>query len=344
MAEIWRRCIGRCYSKTLRQLLYAHGKLVSITESKGILVAFIGFVDDDVKSRAERFLSSITNSFEIVLRQNVEVKMGLMPENYAKGKSVSAYQADMLIENARLLVKKKMDNSDELCDSSEKEFEEGTPNLPRKSMDSLEDMIPRTLQKHDKSLVANAYFQGATGHIYSSQKNKNDDEELSVQRVLAATAEEQRLESAWLTSGALSHSRPEKNQVLPQNMSTYNYNGSSMGPMSSKHWEDELNQQIKSLKISDSRLHYNEKISGTIDCSAISPSLLHSNSVAANFDKENLGYDSGSGCNALFCWNTRKPRNVKVKQAAHLRSQRTSRLSLFGQCGKSKTPESKSRA
>lgn len=34
--SIWVHCIERCHSKTLRQLLYAHGKLLSISESEGI--------------------------------------------------------------------------------------------------------------------------------------------------------------------------------------------------------------------------------------------------------------------------------------------------------------------
>lgn len=33
--NIWVHCIERCHSKTLRQLLYAHGKLLSISESEG---------------------------------------------------------------------------------------------------------------------------------------------------------------------------------------------------------------------------------------------------------------------------------------------------------------------
>lgn len=33
--SIWVHCIERCHSKTLRQLLYAHGKLLSISESEG---------------------------------------------------------------------------------------------------------------------------------------------------------------------------------------------------------------------------------------------------------------------------------------------------------------------
>lgn len=41
----------------------------------GVLVAYIVFRDKDIKSRAERFVSSITNSFEIVLRRNTEVRI-----------------------------------------------------------------------------------------------------------------------------------------------------------------------------------------------------------------------------------------------------------------------------
>lgn len=35
LGEIWRRCIQRCHSKTLKELLGVHGKLVSITEHEG---------------------------------------------------------------------------------------------------------------------------------------------------------------------------------------------------------------------------------------------------------------------------------------------------------------------
>lgn len=51
----------------------------SMALDAGVLVAYIAFRDVDVKSRAEGFLSSITNSMEIVLRQNVEVRLGLVP-------------------------------------------------------------------------------------------------------------------------------------------------------------------------------------------------------------------------------------------------------------------------
>lgn len=38
--DVWARCIERCHSKTLRQLLDAHGRLVSISEVEGKLINF----------------------------------------------------------------------------------------------------------------------------------------------------------------------------------------------------------------------------------------------------------------------------------------------------------------
>lgn len=33
--DIWMKCVDKCHSKTLKQLLYSHGKLLSISEVKG---------------------------------------------------------------------------------------------------------------------------------------------------------------------------------------------------------------------------------------------------------------------------------------------------------------------
>ncbi|CAH8353890.1 unnamed protein product [Eruca vesicaria subsp. sativa] len=78
--DIWMKCVDRCHSKTLKQLLYSHGRLLSISEVKGILVAYIAFGDREIKLRAEGFVRSITNSIETVLRRNVEVRMILLSE------------------------------------------------------------------------------------------------------------------------------------------------------------------------------------------------------------------------------------------------------------------------
>ncbi|KAJ4795682.1 DNA polymerase III subunit gamma/tau [Rhynchospora pubera] len=84
LGEIWRRCIEKCHLKTLRQLLFDHGKLVSINEDEGVLIACIAFEDSEIKSRAERYLSSITNSIETVLKRNVKVRMGVMSDSITR--------------------------------------------------------------------------------------------------------------------------------------------------------------------------------------------------------------------------------------------------------------------
>ncbi|KAL3613214.1 hypothetical protein CASFOL_042905 [Castilleja foliolosa] len=81
LIDIWLKCIEKCHSKTLRQLLSSCGKLVSISETKGGFVAHIAFKNGNIKTRAENFLSSITNSFEIVLQTNVDVKL-ILPQDY----------------------------------------------------------------------------------------------------------------------------------------------------------------------------------------------------------------------------------------------------------------------
>ena len=43
--EIWRMCIEKCRSETLRQLLFAHGQLLSISEVQGTLTAVNSLLD-----------------------------------------------------------------------------------------------------------------------------------------------------------------------------------------------------------------------------------------------------------------------------------------------------------
>ncbi|XP_047945482.1 protein STICHEL-like [Salvia hispanica] len=81
LVSIWLLCIEKCHSETLRLLLHSYGKLVSISEMKGGFIAHIAFEDSDIKTRAQGFLSSITNSFEAVLRRNVEVKLSLQEDS-----------------------------------------------------------------------------------------------------------------------------------------------------------------------------------------------------------------------------------------------------------------------
>ena len=134
----------------------------------------------------------------------------------------------------------------------------------------------------------------AEGHIErSSTKERN--QEIPIQRI-DSIIHEQRLETAWLqiaekgTLGSISRLKPEKNQILPQE-GTYRQNqvesANSVG-VPSQHWEDELNHEIKVLKINDRRALQKDPIGKRVDHYPISPSSLHGSSFVSNFNKESM--------------------------------------------------------
>ncbi|XP_077231606.1 protein STICHEL-like [Tasmannia lanceolata] len=357
LQEIWRMCIERCHSKTLRQLLCTHGKLVSISEAKGVLIAYIAFGDQDIKSRAERFLSSITNSLEVVLRHNVEVRIGIMPDGEnptigIKSHDLPVPKSGKEMEMIGLMDNEVKRNYSKLSGSSDQDLHKESIKLPRKSFSKSEGKLQGTLDSGDVTLVMDENFQMASLPVFSAEEKmevcntKEKNEEILMQSTIAAI-DEQRLESAWLqvsekgTPGSVSRIKPEKNQILPQDGISRPNEMASICP---KHWEDELNSEIKALKLNDRQSQQKDQSSKRVDHNAMSPSLLHSNSLAAKFDKKNLGYESGPGCNGLLCWKTRKPPYTgKVKQGTRVRSHKPGRFLWFGHCGKSKASDKRIR-
>lgn len=213
------------------QLLYAGG-----------FVAHVAFGDRNIKTRAEGFLSSITNSFEIVLRHNVEVKMILLPD------SSSQKQTD---KNVVINQDNKSTRSNTaVCNS-----------------DQMEPSVSKESKKSD----------------------------IPVKRI-ESIIHEQRLETAWLqamekgTPGSMSRLKPERNQVLPQDGIYASNELESMTSVDAplQHWEDELNHEIKALKINDRMAPQKEQIAKRADHYPISPSLLHNSSFASNFTKDNM--------------------------------------------------------
>ncbi|KAK1310310.1 hypothetical protein QJS10_CPA08g00969 [Acorus calamus] len=272
LEEIWRECIARCHSTTLRQFLYTNGKLVSVTEVEGVLVAFIAFNDGDAKSRAERYLSSITNSIELVLRHSVEVRIGVMPvtmSNTVPNYSTKQIEASMA-----------MDEVFSISCSSNDEPNKESPTLPRKSFTGSRDKA-KTI--HDTR--GNLRLGGATFPLEGYNESLDM---MSLQRASPAV-DEKKLESAWIqvaekgTPKSVSRFKPERNQVSPQDGIV----SSTALVISSKNWE-EVNQEIKALKIDDRWDQWEEQSRGRTVHRPMSPSFLHSNSFTINLDNENL--------------------------------------------------------
>ncbi|XP_039045904.1 protein STICHEL-like isoform X2 [Hibiscus syriacus] len=347
--DIWAKCINKCHSKTLRQLLHAHGRLLSLTENEaGVLIAYLAFADGDIKSRAERFLSSITNSIEIVMRRNVEVRIILLAD---VGVSLNNHANPVEMPDSLQQVETATGIGSERK-AIPKNVLDGLSSLDLHSKGSFGDLEGklRGLQDYSnyssQSIVRTPELLAEGKDDLDSSKESRQD--IPMQRI-ESIIREQRLETAWLqaaekgTAGSLSRLKPEKNQVLPQEV----YRQSNLGSInssafSSQQWDEELNQELKILKTNDVQEVQKDQIGRRADHYPMSPSLLHN----SNLSKENIGYESGSGtrgCSGLFCWNNSKPpRRGKVK-GTPVRSCKTRQFSLFGECGKSKKIQNKSR-
>ncbi|XP_024310617.1 protein STICHEL-like 1 isoform X1 [Brachypodium distachyon] len=308
LVKIWRNCIEKCHSKTLQQLLSDHGKLASIKECEGYLLAFIAFEDSTIKSRAQRFVSSIRNSMETVLRCNVEVIVGLMPEFLA----------------SRLKLEVGMDEkveSDVLSCLTNSERRKEILNPPRCSGYSEE--IEKNLEKCSSASAAGGEFRRDITEG-NTEMRRTRGQEVLVGRSKPVTIEEQRLESAWLeavekhTPGV----RPEKNQVVPQIGGGQYHRKSSMATVvPSRNIDKDLSNGLKALKISDSHGPQKGQNVQIENGFVISPSLLHSNNESANCDNESVVSESGApGCHGLFpCWKTDKSKRNKAKRQTRLK-------------------------
>jgi len=296
LTRIWRKCIENCHSKTLRQLLYDHGKLASVKECEGTIVAFIAFEDNDIKFRAQRFISSIRNSMETVLKCNVEVRICLMQEFLAGGLKHETYPDETA-------------ESDVLSCSTNSERRKGSLNLSGAG----------AVQSSNVPMIISDENSGM---------HRTRGQDVSVEQLKLSALDEQRLESAWLqaaekpTPGMLSQARPERNQILPQNGGQHHGRSSMATIVPSKHVDKDLSNELKALKISDSHGPHKGQNVQMENGYAISPSLLHRNNHLANCDNESVVSESGApGCHGLFpCWKTEKTKRRKGKGQTRLRS------------------------
>lgn len=159
----------------------------------------------------------------------------------------------------------------------------GISYLPGKSIGHSDSSV--TAEDFLVARIPSISVEGKNDSCLSEDQGQLD----STQSFPRTAADEQKLESAWLqaaekyTPEIISHSRPEKNQVLPQNGVIYqNNNQSFLGPAAtSKNKVDELKHEIQALKVSYAEGGHKGQIGGAGQC-VVSPSLLHSNTTNAD--------------------------------------------------------------
>jgi hypothetical protein len=213
-------------------------------------------------------MSSITNSIETVLRCNVEVRVGLLPELISAGLTLEAVPKGIRTE------------SDLLNCSSNSDWLKGALNTSRRSLDC--DEVKRELGLQPASLAS-----------LNSGISKARGLEVPLQMSNMSMVDEQRLESAWLqavekyTPGMKNQARPDRHQVLSQVVGSPYQRRSSMAlVVPSSQADEDLAHEIKALKIIESYRSRKDRREQSETGYAISPSKLHGIDYLENCDNE----------------------------------------------------------
>lgn len=262
----------------------------------GAFVAYIAFGNRDIKIRAERFLSSITNSFEIVLRQNIEVRLILLPDSDTSINSERRVVLPDPIAQKQMHktevtnAESKVIYSNEMYGYSDIDSYQEPSKVSRGSFNDSEGKLARSFESAAESP---ALLVEGNGRMNGTKERKPV---APVQRI-ESIIHEQRLETAWLqtaekgTPGSMSRLKPERNQVLPQDGIDHqnHMESTNLTSLTSQHWEDELKDELKALKIIDGKEAFQkDQVGKRVDHYQMSPSLLHNSGYISTFSKENM--------------------------------------------------------
>ncbi|XP_039802503.1 protein STICHEL-like isoform X2 [Panicum virgatum] len=280
LGQIWIRCIENCHSKTLQQLLLDHGKLVSIKQFEGHAIAFIAFEDCEIKSRAQRFLSSITNSIETVLECNVEVKMGPQAELIDGELTSEAGPKVRRVESDVLVCSPNSDRLKGIVNSSRRSFDH--PDEGNKESEKYKNTPCADERMHSISVTLNSGIPKVRGLEVPTQASKE------------SINGEQRLESAWLQVSEkhtpdLVNEAKHRHQALSQVVESQYQRKSSMSlGFPSSLADENLAHEIQALKIVDSYGSRKHQSGRSENGFSISPSKLHRKDDMADCDKESV--------------------------------------------------------
>ncbi|KAF3788039.1 STICHEL protein [Nymphaea thermarum] len=345
--EIWRRVVERCHSKTLRQLLFSDGKLVSVYEENSALIACIAFKHQDQKDRAERFLKSITNSMEIVLRHNVKVSVGLLSQMADMSSrfsvKVPSVSPRKQTGSSHTMVKDRTDNTNG-GDHYGGQLRNKATTSNRNNPDTLEDSIDDSC---DGSSLLEDNFSRSSLTVFPMEGNggsyirKYLDTEIAVDST-DAVVDEQKLESAWLQAvekgplGSTGQPKHVRNQVLSQDdFFSHNETASVMQPVAAiGHPGEDVNPRSPSIGVIGSRVQVQKYLDNPCP---LSPSLLHMRSC--KYDSDTGGYESAPGCNGILCWKTFGHRKGKAKPMKAARSHGSRWCSCVKCCGRLSSKE-----
>jgi hypothetical protein len=235
----------------------------------GHAIAFIAFEDCEIKSRAQRFLSSITNSIETVLECNVEVKMGPQAELIDGELTSEAGPKVRRIESDVLGCSPNSDRLKSIVNSSRRSFDH--PDEGKEELEKYKNTPCADERMHSVSVTLNSGIPKVRGLEVPTQVPKE------------SINGEQRLESAWLQVSE-KHT-PDLSQVVENQ---YQRKSSMSLVLPSCLADEDLTHEIQALKIVDSYGSRKHQSGRSENGFSISPSKLHRKDDMADCDKESM--------------------------------------------------------
>lgn len=259
------------------------------------MIAYVAFWNKDSKSQAENFLSSITDSIEIVLKRKVQVRLELISNGRYYVNKIHPFEAaDANGQGEKIqaenVPKVKGNEANNFCDqilqkelirthiNSFESISDGS-HLPHRSL--LGSSLPHILKENeDSSLVYEDVRVNLALEMHGSMNEENMENDHFQQvgeDILVST-------SQFIA---------EKHRVLQQedtNDDNQKPNESRTSlTLSFRQKENNLNNDIKSFEESmGAIINQNQKNHQIGECCSISPSLLHTGSFRVNLGKENL--------------------------------------------------------
>lgn len=203
------------------------------------MIAFIAFEDSSIKSRVQRFVSSITNSIETVLKCNVEVKMGSLAELINEELTIEAGPKVRRVD------------SDVLSSSSSNDRLKGTLTSSGRGFEHPNE-IKKELERCKNTPAADERLKSVSVTTLNSGIPKSEQQVVHMSKI--ATNDEQRLESAWLqgvdkqTPGVMNQTRDDMHPILSQDC-PYQRKSSMSLVVPSGHADEALAHEIEAPKM-----------------------------------------------------------------------------------------------
>ncbi|XP_062225949.1 protein STICHEL-like 2 [Phragmites australis] len=169
LANIWRRAIGKCRSRSARSFLRKEGFLSSVHVTEELAIAEVGFGHPDHLSRAEKMQSVIECALQHVLGCNVEIRFKLVQCPVRKDAGLKRQSFSFFSCSGR-----KQELSDSVVTDEDEAVRPGARETPLKGYSSSQQQSPFIMQRLDSTPTVHGCEDDARSTLTSNRSMTDD--------------------------------------------------------------------------------------------------------------------------------------------------------------------------